>query len=224
MLVAVVLLQVLGFALGQPLDCSELNLTSQYTSSDESYAIISNTLPSSTVIQVSLMRKQPGSDTSWFVMGASDSKELIGSWQPFTSADGEVIDCSTSSFGAQLEQIVTNKDSRVTTADRSVFTFYWMPPEGSNATVTFLARISRENTADRFIESLPVALTPARGRRRLRDVPQSECRRFSSFILPLFSIVSSLLQFNTVSERRNVCFRSSVLLLSMPSALERCHL
>ena len=133
--VLVCVLEVLCFGLGQTSDCSQLNLASPYIVSDDSYAIITNNLPSSTVIQVSLMRKQPGQDTSWFVMGASDSQELIGSWQPFTSDDGEMIDCSTSPFG---EQIVTNKDSRLTTATRTVFPWILEVQEDDNDCRMFL--------------------------------------------------------------------------------------
>ena len=218
--VLVCLLQVLSFGLGQPSDCSQLNLSSPYIVSDDSYAIITNNLPSSTVIQVSLTRKKPGQDASWFVMGASDSTELIGSWQPFTSDDGEMVDCSTSSSGEQLEQIVTNKDSRLTTANRTVFTFYWMPSPTFNGTVTFLARILLENTTDRFIQSLPMDLRGAGGRQRLQDVPASEWRRVSSLLHTHLSVAFRFLQFSTVSERWRMCSRSSVFLLSMCSTLE----
>jgi hypothetical protein len=113
------------------------------------------------------------SDTSWFIMGASDSSELIGSWQPFTSADGQVIDCLSSS-----EQAVTNQNSILENPNQLEFTFYWMAPPSFNDTVIFVATIFQQNTTNdnsslQYIQSTPIQIEQNQGRERYQDVNPS---------------------------------------------------
>ena len=118
--------------------------------------------------------KQIVSDTSWFIMGASDSLKLIGSWEPFTSADGQVIDCSSSS-----EQAVTNQNSNLENSNRLQFSFYWMAPPLFNNIVIFVATIFDNNTENdksslRYIQSTPIQIQQIQGRERYQDVSPSK--------------------------------------------------
>jgi hypothetical protein len=130
-------------------------------------------LKSPNVIKVSLTIKEIVSDTSWFIMGASDSLKLIGSWQPFTSADGQVIDCSSSS-----EQVVTNQNLISENPNRLEFTFYWMAPPSFIDTVIFVATIFQQDTTNdessiQYIQSIPIQIGQIQGRERYQDVNPS---------------------------------------------------
>jgi len=164
--------------------CSELHLTPLNTDNDENYSILIEKLQSSNVMKISLINKQTVSDTSWFVMGASDSSKLIGSWEPFTPIDGQVIDCLTSS-----EQAVTNQNSINENPTKSQFTFYWMaPPSLKTNTITFVATIFYNNpTNDKstvgYIQSIPVQLQQTQGRDRYQDVSPSKLIYFNYFFI-----------------------------------------
>jgi hypothetical protein len=104
--------------------------------------------------------------------------KLIGSWEPFTSADGQVIDCSSSS-----EQAVTNQNSISKTSN----TFYWMAPPSFNNTVVFVATIfeqdaTNEKSSVRYIQSIPIQMTQIQGRERYQDVNPSKFDSFSSIL------------------------------------------
>ncbi len=131
------------FHLSEASQCSELKLTSLNSNTDDNYSILTEKLRTSNVIKVSLIIEEIVNDTSWFVMGASDSSKLIGSWEPLTSADGQVIDCSSSS-----EQAVTNQNSISKTPNRFQFTFYWMAPPSFNNTVVFVATIFEKDATN----------------------------------------------------------------------------
>ena len=159
--------------------CSQLDLTTSNTNNfDENYSIVTETLKSSNVLKISLRIKQIMNENSWFVMGASDSSNLIGSWEPFTPADGQVIECSSSS-----EQAVTNQDSVSENPNRLEFTFYWMAPPSFNSMVTFIATIIEQDTSNdkslvRYIQSTPTQIVQKQGRDRYQDV--SQCKFFDS--------------------------------------------
>jgi hypothetical protein len=154
--------------------CSQLNLTPSNTNNDDNnYSILTKKLKSPNVIKVSLTIKEIVSDTSWFIMGASDSLKLIGSWQPFTSADGQVIDCSSSS-----EQVVTNQNLISENPNRLEFTFYWMAPPSFIDTVIFVATIFQQDTTNdessiQYIQSIPIQIGQIQGRERYQDVNPS---------------------------------------------------
>jgi len=150
--------------------CSELKRTSLNTTNDDNYSILIEKLKSSNVVKVSLTIKQSVSDTSWFVMGASDSSKLIGSWEPFTPADGQVIECSSSSG-----QAVTSENSTSENPNRLQFTFYWMAPPSFNDTVIFVATIFERDTINEtssleYIQSIPIQIKQKQGRERYQDV------------------------------------------------------
>jgi len=148
--------------------CSQLDLTPSNTNNtDDNYSISIETLKSSNVLKISLIIKQIVSDNSWFVMGASDSSQLIGSWEPFTPADGQVIDCSSS----PSEQAVMNQNP-----NQLEFNFYWMAPPLFNNIVTFVATIFEQDSSLRYIQSIPTRITPKQGRDRYQDV--SPCKFF----------------------------------------------
>ena len=139
-------------------NCSELNLTPLNTINDENYLIQSEQLNSSNIFKVTFTMKQSVSDTSWFIMGASNTLQLIGSWEPFTSADGQVIDCSVAT-----EQAVTNQNSNLDNFSRLQFSFYWTPPPLYNNMVIFVATIFGSNTENgnsspKYIQSTPVQI------------------------------------------------------------------
>lgn len=152
--------------------CSDLNLIpSKSKSNDENYSIETEIFNSSYVIKISLTMKQRISDTSWFIMGATNSSQLIGSWEPLSSADGQVIDCSSSSAA----QAVMNPNSILENSNRLRFYFYWMAPSTFNNTVVFVATIyegNRTNSAlfSRSIQSDLIQIEPKYGRDRVRDV------------------------------------------------------
>ncbi|CAF3707629.1 unnamed protein product [Rotaria sordida] len=155
--------------------CSKLNLTPLNTNSDDNYSILTERFQSSNIIKVLLIVQQPVSSTSWFLMGASDYSELIGSWQPITSADGEVIECSVFS-----EQAVTNKKSSLENPNRSEFTFYWMAPPSFSSIVIFVATIfdnstTNDNNSLRYIQSTPIEIKQTQGPDRYRDVDRTFC-------------------------------------------------
>jgi hypothetical protein len=161
-LVSVLIFLVYGFLhISEASQCSELQLTSLNTNNDDNYSILTEQLNTSNIIKVSLTIKQIVSDTSWFIMGASDSSNLIGSWVPFTPADGQVIDCSSA-----LEQAVTNEN-----LNRLQFTFYWMAPPSFNSTVIFVATIfDQDTTSLRYIQSIPIQIEQSQGRKQYQDV------------------------------------------------------
>ena len=164
--------------------CSELNLTPLNTNTDDNYSIVIEKLKSSKVIKVSLINKQSVSDTSWFLMGASDSSKLIGAWEPFTPIDGKVIDCSSS-----LEQAVTNQNSINENPTKSQFTFYWMAPPSSNTnTVIFVATIFYKNPTNdqstlRYIQSIPIEIQQTQARERYQDISPSKLINFNYFFI-----------------------------------------
>jgi hypothetical protein len=154
--------------------CSELNLTPLNTINDENYLIQTEQLSVSSIIKVTLTMKQIVSDTSWFIMGASNTLQLIGSWEPFTSADGQVIDCSVAS-----EQAVTNQNSNLDNFSRLQFSFYWMAPPLYNNIVIFVATVFDNNTENeksslRYIQSTPVQIQQIQGRQTYQDVSPSK--------------------------------------------------
>jgi hypothetical protein len=168
------LVQVLVFNISEASLCSELDLTSSNPINDDFYSIVTEQLKSPNIIKISLVVKQDISDTSWFLMGATDSFKLIGSWQPFTSVDGQLIDCSLSPED-QEEQAVSNENSMSENPNRSLFTFYWMAPPSFSKIVTFVATISNSNTTDgnsssRSIQSIPMQIEQTQGRERYQDV------------------------------------------------------
>ncbi|CAF4549618.1 unnamed protein product [Rotaria sp. Silwood1] len=155
--------------------CSELNLTPLITNGDDNYSILTNKLKSSNIIKVSLIVKETVSSTTWFLMGASDYSKLIGSWQPFTSADGQVIDCSLFS-----EQAVTNQKSLLEDSNRLEFTFYWMAPPSFDGTVIFVATIFNNNITNdtsslRHIQSASIEIEQTQRRDRYQDVNRTFC-------------------------------------------------
>jgi hypothetical protein len=164
--------------ISQASQCSELNLTPLNTNNDENYFIQTERIKSSNIIKVSLILKQIVNDTSWFIMGASDTSKLIGSWEPFSSADGQVIDCSTST-----EKAVTNQNS-----SRLQFSFYWMAPPSFSNTVIFVATIFDGSTGCdqsslRYIQSTPTEIEQIQGRDRYQDVSQSKLFNSNHFII-----------------------------------------
>lgn len=151
--------------------CSDLNLIpSNNKSNDDNYSIETEIFNSSYVIKVSLIIKQRISDTSWFIMGATNSSQLIGLWEPLSSADGQVVDCSSSSA-----QAVMNPNSILENSNRLRFEFYWMAPSTFNKTVVFVATIYENNRTNsglfsRAIQSDLIQIEPKYGRNRVRDV------------------------------------------------------
>ena len=151
--------------------CSDLNLIPlKSKSNDENYSIETEIFNSSYVIKISLTMKQRISDTSWFIMGATNSSQLIGLWEPVSSADGQVIDCSSSSA-----QAVMNPNSILENSNRLRFNFYWMAPSTFNNTVVFIATIYEGNRTNsglfsRSIQSDLVQIEPKYGQVRVRDV------------------------------------------------------
>ncbi|CAF4535527.1 unnamed protein product [Rotaria sp. Silwood1] len=155
--------------------CSELNLTPLITNGDDNYLILTDKLKSSNIIKISLKVKETVSSTTWFLMGASDYSKLIGSWQPFTSADGQVIDCSLFS-----EQAVTNQKSLLEDSNRLEFTFYWMAPPSFDGTVIFVATIFNNNITNdtsslRHIQSASIEIEQTQRRDRYQDVNRTFC-------------------------------------------------
>ncbi|CAM4752695.1 unnamed protein product [Rotaria magnacalcarata] len=155
--------------------CSELRLTITNTISNDYYSILTEQTKSSNLIKVSLTAKQFVGSTSWFIMGASNSSSLIGSWQPFTAADGQIIDCSLFS-----EQAVTNQNSLIDNGNRSQFTFYWMPPSSFKNTVTFVATIFENYTINdkpsiQYIQSISTDIEQTNERQRYQDVNTTFC-------------------------------------------------
>ncbi|UJR30132.1 hypothetical protein I4U23_017673 [Adineta vaga] len=148
--------------------CSELDLSTSNKNTDENYSIQTEKLPSTNILKVSLIKKSIISDTSWFLMGASDSLKLVGSWQPFTPMDGQVIDCSSSS-----SQIVTNENSLVRNSDQLQYAFYWIPPISLNEPIVFVATIfyRNEKTTMTHIQSLPIEIN----QNRYQDVSPTFC-------------------------------------------------
>ncbi|UJR32550.1 hypothetical protein I4U23_020012 [Adineta vaga] len=146
--------------------CSDLDLSTSNKNIDENYSIHIETFRSSNIIKVILIRKQILSDTSWFLMGASNTSKLIGLWQPFTPLDGQVTDCSTN-----LEQAVTNKDSFMQSTNQLRYTFYWMHSNSLNQSIIFVATIfySNEKSTIRYIQSLPIEIEHKQGRERYQD-------------------------------------------------------
>ncbi|CAF1111478.1 unnamed protein product, partial [Adineta ricciae] len=148
--------------------CSDLDLSTSTKNTDENYSIQLEKLPSSTVIKVSLTQTTTISDTSWFLMGASDSLELVGTWQPLTPMDGQVINCLSPSA-----QAVTNENSLVKSSDRLQNAFYWTPPASANKSIIFVATIFYPNqkVTMKYVQSLPIEI----GQNRYRDVSTTFC-------------------------------------------------
>lgn len=175
-LVLTLVLLVQGFVhLSAFSQCSHLILTPSTTSlTDENYSIVIEKLPTSNLIKVSVNIKTITNDGSWFIMGASDSSKLIGSWQPLTAADGQVLDCS-SSLSTTLEQAVSNENTILESSNRLEFIFYWMAPQSFNQSVTFVATILNNNeTSLRYIQSQPIQIELNEESNRFRDV--STCK------------------------------------------------
>ena len=155
--------------------CSDLNLKRSTTNNDDNYLILIEKLKSSNIIKVSLMIKQLTKNSLWFLMGASDSSKLTGSWIPFTSADGQVIDCSL-----PLEQAVTNQYSSLEYPNRRQFTFYWMaPPLSMNSSIFFVAtifdhKITNNKSSLRYIQSEPIEIRLTDDVERYQEVARSE--------------------------------------------------
>lgn len=171
----VLILVVHGFLhISEAAQCSQLNLPSLDINDNENYLISTEKLRTSNIIKVTLTIKQIVNDTSWFIMGASDTLNIIGTWQPFTSADGEVIDCSSSS-----EQAVTNQNSASENLNRLQFTFYWMPPSTFNDSIIFVATIFEQDTTNdqsftRHIQSESIQIQQDQERNRYNDVSPSK--------------------------------------------------
>ena len=182
----VCLAQALLVQLARSSQCSDLNLTPGSTNDDGNYFIRTEKMQSSNLVYVSLTVKETAPKASWFLMGASDSTSLIGSWQPFASTDGEVIDCSSSSHALEddtaqrsMDQAVSNKNSIDRSATQSIFTFYWMAPPAFNRSVTFVATIFVQTSANelpslQYIQSIPLAIESSPGRQRYLDVNRSK--------------------------------------------------
>lgn len=154
--------------------CSDLDLSASNKNTDQNYAIFIDKIPSSNVVQVSLTKSSDVSDTSWFLLGATDTSRLVGSWQPFASGDGEVVSCS-----GMPEQAVTNQARASQSVDQTEFTFYWMPPSGWSTPIVFVATLYYtdsigETTALRFLQSPPVEFERSSDRDRFQDVSPSE--------------------------------------------------
>jgi hypothetical protein len=154
-------------------ECSKLNLTPSNTINDDNYLIQTEKIKSSNIFKVLLIMKQIVRNTSWFMMGASDSSKLIGSWHPFTSIDGQVIECSLPS-----EQVVTNQNSRLENSNQFQFSFYWMAPPLFSNTVIFVATIFDSNSENdqsslKYIQSIPIQIEQIQGRERYQDVSPS---------------------------------------------------
>ncbi|CAF0850468.1 unnamed protein product [Adineta steineri] len=157
--------------------CSDLNLTPLNTNNDENYSIEIEKLTSSKIIKVNLIKKVSLTDTSWFLMGARDSSQLIGTWQPFTPMDGQVIDCSTATTTGQA---VTNQNSIMENSNQLQFTFYWMPPPSFNNRLTFVATIYYNNPTNnqitvRYTQSIEIEIEQTQERDRYHDVPATFC-------------------------------------------------
>jgi hypothetical protein len=155
--------------------CSILKLSSFDAKIDHNYSIVANKVRSSNVVQVSLSVERTMNDTSWFIMGGRHESDLLGTWQPFTSIDGHIVECSS-----LAEQIVSNRMSSADKIDQSVFTFLWMAPPQFVGSVTFVAAfalnsVSADPSASlRYIQSSPITIEPVQGRQRLQDVSRSE--------------------------------------------------
>ena len=197
----VCLAHTLLFQLARSSQCSDLNLTPGSINDDDRYSIRAEKMQSSNLVYVSLTVKQTANVASWFLMGASDSTNLIGSWQPFASTDGQVIDCSPSSdvLGdgtdqQSMDQAVSNKNSINKPINQSIFTFYWMAPPAFNRSVTFVATIFVQASANalpslQYTQSIPLAIETSPGRQRYLDVNRSKL--FSTSIeLPRIRISS----------------------------------
>ena len=202
--------------------CSELNLipSSNSKSTDENYSIEIEIFNSSYVLKVSLIMKQRLSDTSWFIMGASNSLKLIGSWEPVRSVDGQSIRCSSLS-----EQAVTNPSSIFVNLNQLTFAFYWMAPPSFNNTVVFVATIYERNRttnsfSSRSIQSNTIQIIPKYGRERVRDVNPG--RTFSETWIESVQRIffSSILYIITLSKWWNMYHGSDVFILSMCGTLE----
>ena len=169
LIVSIIFVETILFRTGELTPCSELELTQIYTNSDPIYSIVTEPIRSSDLIQVKLLIKQSIPDTSWFVMGASDTKKFVGSWQPLTSTDGQVVDCSLSA-DAEREEIVSNSNLM-----KSSSIFYWMPSQNSNGVVIFRAKISVKDISTglsslRYIESFPINIDLSQEPQRYQDV------------------------------------------------------
>lgn len=150
--------------------CSYLHLTSTNTNNDNNYAIVTERLTSPNIIKVSLIVKQVDNSKLWFIMGASDFSKLIGTWQPFSTGDGQIIDCSS-----YLGQAVTNENSFSEDSNQLEYIFYWMSPPSFSGTVIFVATITENYTTNdkssiQYIQSIPIEIEQAQGRQRYYDV------------------------------------------------------
>lgn len=155
--------------------CSELSLTQTYTDANSIYSIVTQKLPSSNMLQVTLLVQESHYDTAWFLMGATDRHTLLGSWQPVTSNDGHVIDCALSTE-ENREEIVSNAN-----ITQSYFTFFWMPSPIFNGTIFFIATIVHKDrltgrSSSQFIQSYPITIDTVLERQRYQDVNISSYR------------------------------------------------
>lgn len=163
------LIQAILFRVGDLSPCAQLPLTETYTDADLIYSIATEPPRSSNIIRITLLIRRGINDTSWFVLGATDGNRLIGSWQPSTSDDGQVLNCA-SSFGDAREEIVSN-----TAITQSYYTFFWMPASTFYGTVTFLATVSVKDPSTgvasaKYIRSSPMTIDASPVPQRYQDV------------------------------------------------------
>ena len=154
--------------------CSQLDLSQTNLAPDDIFTIEIKKIPSSNLIEVSMVRTTLSKETVWFLMGARHENRLVGSWQPFSSADGEVIDCSSLEINDYPEQLVISKNF---TQYQSKF--YWMPPESFGGTVAFLSRLFFDDASGgfssyKYVESESVSISLSLDRHRFQDVNRSQ--------------------------------------------------